>query len=349
VAEGGDDGQEKTEAPTPRRLEKAREEGQVAVSRELASLGALIFAGIALFTIAPIFAGELLRVSRAVLARSHELGPGETLRALAGAGFLVVLPVAGFAALGALLATMSQTRGLFSATALMPKFSKISPIAGAKRLFGLDGLAEFVRTLVKLGVVGVALWWTIGPLELLRAPLQEPAAALVGRIGSQALQLLAASVLAFSLIAVLDVLYTRWRHRERLLMSRQELREEMKETDGSPEFKARRLQIRRTRARRRMLAEVPKAAVIITNPTHYAIALAYSEGSSGAPRVVAKGVDAMAARIRAAAQEARVPMVSNPPLARALFRVELDESIPPEHYAAVAEIIAFVWRAQKRR
>jgi flagellar biosynthetic protein FlhB len=349
AGQGGDDAQDKTEAPTPRRLEKAREDGQVALSKELAGFAALALAGIGLLWILPSLASGLMRTQKAVIARSHELGAGEVLRALAWEGFLLVTPVALLAALGGVGATLLQTRGLVVAKPLLPQFSRISPLAGLQRLFGPDGLAEFLRTLIKLGVIGAALWWAVAEPELLRAVVQEPTARLIGHVGEQAGVLLGAALLAFALVAVLDVGFARWRHTERLRMSRQELREELKETDGNPEFKARRLLLRRTRARRRMLAEVPKAAVVITNPTHYAVALAYTDGASGAPRVVAKGVDAMAARIRAAAEGARVPMVSNPPLARALFRVELDEPIPPEHYAAVAEIIAFVWRARGRR
>jgi len=311
--------------------------------------GTLALAGLGLLYVLPFLAQDLLRTQKAVIARSHELGPAEVLRALAWEGFLLVTPVALLAGLGAIGATLLQTRGLVVAKPLLPQFSRISPLGGLKRMFGADGLAEFLRTLLKLGVIGAALWWAAAEPELLRSVVQQPAAQLVAHVGEQAAVLLGAALVAFALLAVLDVLFTRWRHTERLRMSRQELREEMKETDGNPEFKARRMLLRRTRAGRRMLAEVPKAAVIITNPKHYAVALAYTDGTSGAPRVVAKGVDAMAARIRAAAEDARVPMVSNPPLARALFRIELDEPIPAEHYAAVAEIIAFVWRARGRR
>jgi flagellar biosynthesis protein FlhB len=349
AGEGGDDAQEKTESPTPRRLEKAREEGQVALSKELSAFVALALAGIGLLWVLPSLAQDLLRTQKAVIARSHELGHEEVLHALAWEGFWLIAPVALLAAIGAAGATLLQTRGLVVAKPLMPQFSRISPVGGLKRMFGPDGLAEFLRTLLKLGVIGAALWWAVAEPELLRAVVQEPATRLIGHVGEQAGVLLGAALIAFALISVLDLGFAHWRHTQRLRMSRQEMREEMKETDGNPEFKARRLMLRRARSRRRMMADVPKAAVIITNPTHYAVALAYTDGTSGAPRVVAKGVDAMAARIRAAAEEARVPMVSNPPLARALFRIELDEPIPPEHYAAVAEIIAFVWRARGRR
>jgi flagellar biosynthetic protein FlhB len=162
------------------------------------------------------------------------------------------------------------------------------------------------------------------------------------------MDLFIAAVLAFAAIAVLDYLVVRFRHLRRLRMTRQELREEVKESEGDPQIKGRIRNLRMARARRRMMAAIPKAAVIITNPTHYAVALAYDETSQAAPRVVAKGTEAVAARIRAVAEEAGVPLVSNPPLARALFKLELETEIPAEHYQAVAEIIAYVWRLRGR-
>jgi len=152
-----------------------------------------------------------------------------------------------------------------------------------------------------------------------------------------------AALVAFAGIAVLDLMWVRYRHASQLRMSKQELREEAKESEGDPTMKARRRQIRQAQGRRRMMSAVPRAAVVVTNPTHYAVALAYG-GDSAAPKVVAKGADAMAARIREAAQQAGVPLVANPPLARALWRLDLEAEIPPEHYQAVAEIIAYVWR-----
>lgn len=150
------------------------------------------------------------------------------------------------------------------------------------------------------------------------------------------------------MVAAGDVLWVRWRHGRQLRMSRQDIQDELKDTEGDPRIRARIRQLRQQRARRRMLAEVPKATVVITNPTHYAVALAYDRAKHAAPRVVAKGVDAMAARIRDMAADHRVPLVANPPLARALYRVELDAEVPAEHFQAVAEIIAYVWRLRQR-
>jgi flagellar biosynthetic protein FlhB len=338
------EGQDRTEAATPRRIEKAREEGQVALSKEATGFGALAGGVLGLVIGLPPAGAEMLRGLRAVLERAHEIAPVDAAIGLGRLGILAVLPVAVLTAAGALAATFLQTRLLVSAKPLKPQISRMSPLAALKRIFGPEGAIEFLRTLLKLGLVGAAFWWVLADPAALGALLHLPAGALLAEGGRTALGLALAALLAFALIAVLDLLWVRWRHLERLRMSRQDIREELRESEGDPHVKARLRQIREGRARGRMMAAVPKAAVVITNPTHYAVALAYDDGSSAAPRVVAKGADAVAARIRAAAEEAGVPIVSSPPLARALYRLDLEAEIAPEHYQAVAEIIAYVWR-----
>jgi flagellar biosynthetic protein FlhB len=197
-------------------------------------------------------------------------------------------------------------------------------------------------------VVGGALWWAIGDPRDLRAVLSLGPGDLLHLMMRATMSLFIAAMVAFAAIAVLDYQVVRFRHLHKLRMTRQELREEVKESEGDPMIKGRIRSLRMARARRRMMAAVPKAAVVITNPTHYAVALAYDENSQAAPKVVAKGTEAVAARIRALAEESNVPLVSNPPLARALFKLELDTEIPAEHYQAVAEIIAYVWRLRGR-
>jgi flagellar biosynthetic protein FlhB len=213
---------------------------------------------------------------------------------------------------------------------------------------GPEGGIELIRTLIKLSVVCAALWWALGDPRELRASLSLGPGDLLKLMVRAAMDLFIAAMIAFAAIAVLDYLVVRFRHLHRLRMTRQELRDEVKESEGDPIIKGRIRNIRLARARRRMMAAVPKAAVVITNPTHYAIALAYDENSQAAPKIVAKGTEAVAARIRAVAEEAGVPLVSNPPLARALFKLELETEIPAEHYQAVAEIIAYVWRLRGR-
>jgi flagellar biosynthesis protein FlhB len=341
----GQEAEDRTEAPTPRRLERAREEGQVPLSWEAVACATLFAATLAAALALPPLGLDLLRTMRELLAAPE--GGAQAALALLRAAALVLLPVLGATALGAVLATLAQTGGLVRGKALAPDFSRLNPFSALKRLFGVQGLIELLRSLLKLGVVGVALWQVVD-LPGLRAALHLPPGGLLAEAGRGALRLLVACLAAFALIAAADLLWVRWRHHRQLRMSREEMREEMRESEGDPQIKARLRQLRQSRARRRMLAAVPKAAVVITNPTHYAVALAYDQGQSAAPKLVAKGVDAMAARIRAKAQEHGVPLVANPPLARALYRLEPDTEIPPEHWQAVAEILAYVWRLQGR-
>ncbi len=341
--EEAQDPADRSEAATPRRLERAREQGQVALSREAVGFGALMLATLAAFMVLPATGTELLATLRAALERSHELDPREAALGFLWLALKLAVPVAAAGAIGAVAATLAQTRGLVSAVPLAPRLDKLSPLAGLKRLFGPESMAEFVRSLLKLALVGVALWSAMGDLAALQAPLHAPPAAMLQAASEAARRLVTAALVAFAGIAVLDLLWVRLRHLRILRMSRQDLREEAKESEGDPLLRAKRRQIGEERARSRMMAEVPRAAVVITNPTHYAVALAYA-GGDAAPKVVAKGMDEMAARIRAAAEAARVPMVHNPPLARALHKLALGAEIPTEHYQAVAEIIAFIWR-----
>lgn len=345
--EDATDPADRSEAATPRRLQQARERGQVALSRETTGFAALLMASLACVLALPPLGLDLLKAMRALLARSQEIALAEAAWRLGGLAFQLVLPVAGAAALGALAATLVQTRGLVASAPLAPRLGKISPMAGLKRIFGVEGLVELVRSLAKLALVGGALWFAVDDPTRWQALFHAPSGAMLAAAMDAALRLMLATLVAFAGIAALDLLWVHLRFLRTLRMSRQELREEMKESEGDPQLRAKRRQIRESRARIRMMAAVPKAAVVITNPTHYAVALSY-EGGDAAPKVVAKGVDEVAARIRAAAEAAGVPLVANPPLARALHRLELGAEIPPEHYQAVAGIIAFVWKRRGR-
>ncbi|MBX9701751.1 MAG: flagellar type III secretion system protein FlhB [Acetobacteraceae bacterium] len=337
----GADAQDKTEAPTPRRLEKAREQGQVALSREVVGFATLLAASLAVLFALPALGGAMLVSMRTLLAAPSE---GAALAMLRAAG-LALLPVLAATALAAVLATLGQTG--WPGKGLAFEMRRISPMAGLRRLFGVEGGIEVLRTLLKLAAVGAAIWLAADP-AVLGAALTLSPGGLLAAAADAGRGFVLATLLAFAVVAVLDLVWTRWHLLRQLRMSREELREELRESEGDPLLKARRRRIAETRARRRMLAEVPKAAVVITNPTHYAVALSYRQGEAAAPRLVAKGVDAMAARIRAAAEEHGVPIVANPPLARALWRLEPDTEIPQEHWQAVAEILAYVWRLRGR-
>ncbi len=341
----GQDRDDKTEEPSARRLEKSREEGQVALSPELGALAVLGAAALVLAGIAPGLARGLVRQLGVVLEQAHRLDPVATMHA----ALLLAAATAAPVVLGALAcgaaATLLQTGFLLNGKAMAPDFSRISPAKGLGRLFGTTTLVTAAKSVLKVAVVGSAGWLVLSDsLPMMRTALAWPAGMLTGHTSALVLRVMVAMLVAQALIAVADILLTRHRHRSSLRMSRQELRDEAKEMDGDPFVKARLRRIRMQRARRRMLAAVPKATVVITNPTHYAVALAYAREGGGAPRIVAKGVDSMAARIRAVAAEHRVPIVANPPLARALYPHELDHEVPEEFFQPVAEIIAYVWR-----
>ncbi|WP_426956972.1 EscU/YscU/HrcU family type III secretion system export apparatus switch protein [Muricoccus radiodurans] len=348
MAGGEEEAEDRTEAPTPRRLDKAREEGQVPNSREASGFAALLCAAVAIATVTPAAGAQALAALRSVFARSHELGP-EAAWAIVGPVALVLLPVLGAVMVGAVAGTMLQTRGLVSAQGLKPQFSKLSPIAGVRKIVGMDALAEFLKTLLKMAVVGTAVWRALDSPAVLGSVLHLSPGGLLGAVSGAAGRLAVSALAAFALVAGADLLWVRFRHVRKLRMSLKDMKDEAKDTDGDPHVKAQQKQIRAQRSRQRMMAAVPKAAVVITNPTHYAVALAYEEGAAAAPKIVAKGADAIAARIRETAKEAGVPLVSNPPLARALYKLEVDTEIPAAHYQAVAEIIAFVWRARRPR
>lgn len=339
---------DRTEAPSQCRLDQAQREGQTAVSREAIGFATLLAGTIAGLLALPPLGLEWLTTMRALL-EAPNAGEGMALvPALLRQSALALLPVLTLVVVAGVLASLAQTGLLLRAEALAPQLARINPGAALKRLLGPDGLAELARTLVKLGLVGAALWHAV-EMPALQAALHEPPALLLSAVGRGVLRLLVAALFAFGAIALLDLLWVRWRHLQKMRMSREEVKQEYRDSEGDPQIKARLRRLREMRARQRMLSAVPKATVVVTNPTHYAVALTYAQGQSSAPKVVAKGVDAMAARIRAAAVEHGVPIVENPPLARALWRLEPDSEIPAEHWQAVAEIIAYVWRLQGRR
>ena len=350
MAEDQDDGQ-KTEEPTQRRLDEARRKGQVATSREVNHALMLGAGALMVGLLAPKVAGDLAAVLRRLLERPQDMvfTVGELDRALSAllVDVAAALLLAALLLVGAALASgMIQNGLVLSAEVLAPKLERLSPLAGAKRLFSLRSLIEFGKGVTKIALVstvGIALLWPAAPRILTAAELDT--AAMLGLARELALRLLAGVALLVGLIALLDTLYQRFEHRKHLRMSRRDLQDEFKQTDGDPFIKARLRQLRMERARRRMMAEVPKATVVVTNPSHVAVALRYDGGAMAAPKVVAKGQGTLAERIRTVARAHRVPVIQNPPLARALHAgVELGAEVPPAHYRAVAEVIGYVLR-----
>jgi flagellar biosynthetic protein FlhB len=355
MAEDQDDSQ-KTEEPTQKRLQDAREKGQVPMSREIgtwATMSAILLVVVAL---APGMVRDLSGALAGYLGRAHAIpmDGGNVGALLVDAAALLVkvlaLPLLLLAAVG-VAATLIQTGGLVATEQMKPSLGKLSPMKGLTRMVSPKGLVEFAKSVAKLFVVGAVIGWVLWPMM---AGLEHYAgldmALVLGEAKELTVRMLVAVVVILTLVAAADVLYQRHAFRRQLMMSRQDLKEEFKQQEGDPAVKARLRQLRMEKARRRMMANVPKSDVVITNPTHFAVALKYDPGTMQAPVVVAKGADLLAHRIRELAREHDVPIVENPPLARALHAsVEIDEEIPAEHYRAMAEVITYVFKLKNRR
>jgi flagellar biosynthetic protein FlhB len=347
----GDDG-ERTEAATQRHLDQARDDGQVPVSREVVTFVSLAAVVLVLAYQSRAVVQHLLPELAVFLSHTGEatmLGSGR-LRSASFGVLGAIIPVACTALFAGGAAVLLQTKFLLNLGALRPKFSRVNPIAGMKRVFGFNGVVEIVKSLSKLGLLAVAMGIAIRSdwARLERLPWQDPHS-LLSAVSRPVFHLFIASICTQGIVAAADLGWVRFRHARDLRMSKQSIRDESKDTEGNPHVKARIRRIRVMRARQRMMAKVPTATVVVTNPTHYAVALAYDRANNPAPRIVAKGSDSVAARIREVAEANGVPVVANPPLARALYRLDLDTEIPAEHYKAVAEIIAYVWRLRRPR
>jgi flagellar biosynthesis protein FlhB len=350
------DASSRTEEATPRRLEEARKRGEVAKSADFASWASMAGTAGAIAMAGGWLCRDLTQRLLPFLshADSFDLQNGGAVEVMrlavtAAAPALVVVLGAGMAS--GVAGNVLQHGFLWSTERLTPDFSKISPLSGFKRLFGIDGLMQFLRSVLKLVIVAVVAWMSLKPhvRDFEGLARTEPAAVLP--IAAALLKSLAFAVLTFLGVgAGLDWLWQRQRFMARMRMSREEMKEEHRQSEGDPHVKARQRKIRIERARRRMIQAVPKATVVIANPTHYAVALKYEQGETEAPICVAKGVDLVALKIREVAEEANVPVVEDPPLARALYAaVEIDEQIPANHYQAVAKIIGFVLSKAKKR
>ena len=343
-----DDTEDKTEDPTQKRLDDALEKGDVVKSQEVNTWFIIAGATLVLSTFSGSIGGGILMPLRNLIANSWMIRTD-------GAGLLQLTQTLGYAvvaaigvpflmlALAAIAGNMIQHQLVWSGEQLKPKFSKISPAAGFKRLFGKQAVANFLKGLFKLIALGVVMVMVLWPDRLrMESFLRVDPAELLPAITGMTVHLLAAVVALLAVVAIADYFFQYRTWYERHKMSLQEMKEEFKQSEGDPHVKGRIKQLRVQRAKKRMMAQVPKASVIITNPTHYAVALSYERGMS-APICVAKGVDNIAFKIREVAKEHDIPIVENVPLARALYAtVEIDDEIPVEHYHAVAEIIGYV-------
>ncbi len=347
------DDTDRSEDPTQKRLDEALKRGDVVKSQEVNAWFVIAGATLILMAFSATMGSGITSTLRGIIANSSAIR-------VDGRGFTHVVGKLGIEVLGAVAipmlllvlaaigGNMIQHRLVWSAEPLAPKFSKISPAAGLRRLFSMQALANFAKGLAKLGLIGAimaALMWP--ERHRLDSLVANDPAAMLPLAQKLSLEMLGAVVAVLALVAAADYLFQYRQWFERQKMSVRELKEEFKQTEGDPGIKAKIRQIRQTRMRKRMMAAVPSASVVITNPTHFAVALQYERGMN-APVCVAKGVDLIARKIRAVAVEHAIPIVENPLLARALHgTVEIDEEIRPEHYQAVAEIIGYVMRLNR--
>lgn len=345
------DPSQQTEEPTQKRLEDARQHGDSVKSPEVSAFILLLGGAMAISLFGASTAKGIAVAMRVFLEQPEQmsLDPSDimglarhTMMVLGGLlapAFILMMA----AAIGGHLI---QGRPSFTPEKIKPDFAKLSPVAGFKRMFGIEGLTNLVKGLAKILLVGFAIWTQIWPERtMLESVLSQSPLSVVGDMSHLLFKVLVAALAAIAGIAALDYFMQRYRFLQRNRMSKQEIKEEFRQNEGDPQVKAKVRQIRQERAKRRMIASVPEATVIITNPTHYAVALKYESGKMAAPICVAKGVDALALKIREVAKEHNVPIVENPPLARALHAtVEVDEVIPQEHFKAVAQVIGYVMR-----
>ncbi len=346
---------QKTEEPTAKKLADAEAKGQVAKSQEVGHWFMLLGITIAVLLLA---SGATIRLADRLttfIAAPHliPLDGGHltlVMWKLAGGVGLALLPLAGLLWCAALAGNLIQHKPVFSAHKLKPELSKLSLLKGFKRLFSMSSLVEFAKGIAKIAVVGVVAVLAVWPeLDELPATIAAGVEAILPRLRELALMMLAGVLAVMTLIAAADFLFQRHRHVQGLRMTKQEVKDEQKQSEGDPVVKQRLRQIRMERARRRMIAAVPEADVVVTNPTHYSVALKYDAERMAAPVLVAKGMDALALKIREIAEQHDVAIVANPPLARALHAtVELDQEIPVAHYKAVAEIIGYVMRQKSK-
>jgi len=343
--------QERTEQATPKRREEARKKGDVPRSRELTMTGVMLSGAATMLLFSGSFGERLLGAFASALDFTATQAtdtnyPVQAFASVAGEIIGGLLPL-GVVLLAAVFLSAAAIGGWsFSTDAMSFKLERMSPVKGVKRIFSANSLNELIKALAKFSLVALIavswLWWSVD--ELIGLGRQPIGPAIVRAIEICGISLLVISS-GLILIAAVDVPFQLWQYQKKLRMTRQQVRDELKETEGRPEVKSRIRQLQQQIATRRMMEELPTADVVITNPTHFAVALKYDDATMGAPRVIAKGKDLLAARIREVAEEHKVPLFSAPPLARALFRsAEIGDEIPAKLYTAVAQVLAYIYQ-----
>ncbi len=348
------DESQKTEEPTAKKLQEAQDKGEVAKSQEVRHWFVLFAVTvIILISARPSMAG-IRDILGNILAMSFDVRMSPYELRQFGAGILsrifdyMTLPVI-ILMVGALLGAMIQHRPMLTVEKIKPKLNKISPLAGFKRLFSMQNFFEITKSVLKLIIVGSVVLILVWPeRDRLEQMMTFSPGDMADVIFIMVLRILGGVVAVMAVIAGIDFMFQKFQFLKKMRMTKQEIKDEMKQTDGDPHVKARLRQIRMERARTRMMAAVPEADVVVTNPTHYAVALKYDQGTMEVPKVVAKGADNIALKIREVAGENQIPILENPPLARALFAtVEVDEEIQEAHYKAVAEVVGYIMRLKR--
>lgn len=351
MADDSEDKSQKTEEPTQHRLDEAQRKGQIAYSREVNNFFVMLALALMIAWIFPTVFSRAREVLAPYIVAPHDImmSPLSLRDALMDTiidmGVILLAPLS-IVVLLVLGAAFIQSKFLFALERIKPKMEKISVIKGVKRLFSMRSVVEFLKGIIKISIVSiVAVVAVYGDLPRLRQLATYDIMEMMGFLSALALKIMVGACCVMFVVAILDYVYQRFEFMKSMRMSLKEIKDEHKQQEGDPHIKSKLRQVRMERARQRMMAAVPSADVVVTNPTHYAIALKYETGTMRAPILVAKGVDEVAFRIRDVAKEHDIPIVENPPLARTLHaNVELDQEIPYEHYKAVAEVISYVYR-----
>ena len=351
------DESQKTEEPSPKKLQDARKKGDVPNSKEVATLASMIATILLIAFMAPPLVKTITRTSSPFVASVHDIRVQETqydVTAVLGDLFLQIFiamsPLFLAFALAAIGATLGQNALVFATDRIKPKPERLNPMKGLKKIFSQDSLVELAKNLAKVAVVVlVVAMFTINELENFTAMASYDLNEIPRRMQGMVIKLLSAVLIVMILVAVVDVIWKQWEYKKKQRMTKQEVKDEFKQTEGDPQIKQRLAEIRRSKARRDSISKVPNATVLVMNPTHYAVALRYVPEEGDAPVCIAKGRNLIALKMREKAEEHNVPVIENPPLARALHAgLEEDQPIPPEFFKAVAEIINYVYRTGKR-
>lgn len=349
-----EDESQKTEEPTPKKLEEAHKKGEVASSQELKTWFMLMAGTAVVAGFGPFIALSITRKLQAFMTTVHlldvdQVGAMSNLVVLLREVFILLLIPFSVFVVTALAASYVQHGATFSFEKFKPDISKLSPLKGAKKIFSTKIFIEFIKLTLKLiGVTTAVLIVVLPERELIDTIMLLSTIDMMSLIYSMVVRLLIATLVFLTIVAAIDYSFQKYQFIKRMRMTKQEVKDERKQADGDPQVKGKLRAIRRERAMQRMMANIPKADVVVTNPTHYAVALEYKHGQMDVPKLIAKGVDSVAFKIRELAEENGIPIIENPPLARALHAsVDIDEEIPPEHYKAVAGVISYIMKLKR--